>query len=87
MEVNLTQGGGGDCIDLVPPVEGHCTLTLQIMGGTGRFKQASGVLTYTETAVPVLADASDNPIFFTETGAITGTVSGVSEEQGQDEGQ
>ena len=87
LEVNLTQGGGGDCIDLVPPVEGHCTLTLQIMGGTGRFKQASGVLTYTETAVPVLADASDNPIFFTETGAITGTVSGVSEEQGQDEGQ
>jgi len=84
LKVNLTQGG--DCIDLVH-VDGHCTLTLQIMGGTGRFKQASGVLTYTETAVPVLADASDNPIFFTETGAITGTVSGVSEEQGQDEGQ
>ena len=87
LEVNLTQGGGGDCIDLVPPVEGHCTLTLQIMGGTGRFKHASGVLTYTETAVPVLADASDNPVFFTETGEITGAVSGVSEEQGQDEGQ
>ena len=88
LKVNLTQGGGGDCIDLVPPVEGHCTLTLQIMGGTGRFKGAKkGVLTYTETAVPVLADASDNPVFFTETGEITGAVSGVSEEQGQDEGQ
>jgi len=58
------------------------------MGGTGRFKGAKkGVLTYTETAVPVLADASDNPVFFTETGEITGAVSGVSEEQGQDEGQ
>ena len=42
------------------------------MGGTGRFKGAKkGVLTYTETAVPVLADASDNPVFFTETGEIT----------------
>ena len=84
LKVNLTQGG--DCIDLVH-MKGHCTLTLQIVGGTGRFKDASGVLTYTETAVPVLADASGNPVFFTETGEITGTVSGVSEEQGQDEGQ
>jgi hypothetical protein len=84
LKVNLTQGG--DCIDLVH-MKGHCTLTLQITGGTGRFKHASGVLTYTETAVPVLADASDNPVFFTETGEITGTVSGVSEEQGQGEGQ
>ena len=85
LNVTLTQGG--DCIDLAH-MKGHCTLTLQIMGGTGRFKGAKkGVLTYTETAVPVLADASDNPVFFTETGEITGAVSGVSEEQGQDEGQ
>jgi hypothetical protein len=68
-------------------MKGHCTLTLQIMGGTGRFKGAKGVLTYTETAVPVLADASENPVFFTEAGEITGAVSGISEEQGQDEGQ
>jgi hypothetical protein len=84
LKVTLRQGG--DCIDLVH-MKGHCTLTLQIMGGTGRFKGAKGVLTYTETAVPVLADASDNPVFFTETGEITGAVSGGSEEQGQDEGQ
>jgi len=46
---------------------------------------ASGVLTLTETALPVLADASDNPVFFTETGEITGTVSGVAmEEESQD---
>jgi hypothetical protein len=81
LKVNLTRGG--DCIDLVH-MKGHCTLILQIMGGTGRFKGAKGVLTYTETAMPVLADASENPVFFTEAGEITGAVSEVSEEQGQD---
>jgi len=83
LKVNLTQGG--DCIDLAAQ-EGHCTLTLQITGGTGRFKNASGTLTFTETSVPVLADALHNPVFFAATGEFTGTLSGVSREQGQ-EGQ
>ncbi len=78
LKVNLTQGG--DCIDLVQMV-GHCTLTLQISGGTGRFRDASGVLTLSETAHPVLADAFNNPVFFTETGQLTGTVSGMAEEE------
>jgi hypothetical protein len=82
LKVNLVQGG--DCIDFAA-LEGHCTLTLQITGGTGRFKDASGVLTYTETARPVLADAFGMPVFFAETGEITGTVSRVAmEEQSQD---
>jgi len=34
--------------------------------------------TYTGTALPVLADAFDNPVFLEETGEITGTVSGVA---------
>jgi hypothetical protein len=68
---------GGDCIDLVHRV-GHCTLTFKISGGTDRFENASGVLTYTETALSVLADAQSNPVFFTETGKITGTISGVA---------
>src|SRR5262252_1540359 len=35
--VSVTQGA--DCIDLSkPPGQGHCILTLQITGGTGRFK-------------------------------------------------
>jgi hypothetical protein len=86
LKVNLT--GGGDCIDLVNGV-GHCTLTLQITGGTGRFQGASGgVLTYTETARPVVFDALSVPVLFTETGDITGTVSGVAiGGQGQDEQQ
>jgi hypothetical protein len=85
LKVNLTQGG--DCIDLVQMV-GHCTLTFQINGGTGRFQDASGVLTLTETAHPVLADALNNPVFFTETGQLTGTVSGMAkEEEGRDERQ
>jgi hypothetical protein len=84
MNVNLQQGG--DCIDLVTN-EAHCTVVFQITGGTGRFKNASGTLTFTETVVTVLADASSNPVFFEATGEYKGTVSGVSEEQGQDEGQ
>jgi hypothetical protein len=84
LNVHLTQGG--DCIDLAAQ-EGHCTLTLQITGGTGRFMNASGTLTFTETSVPVLADASNNPVFFAATGEFTGTVIGAREEQGQGEEQ
>ena len=78
LKVNVTQGA--DCIDLVA-FEGHCTMTFQITGGTGRFKDASGSLTFSETVVPVLADAFNNPVFFAETGQITGTVSGVAAEE------
>jgi hypothetical protein len=84
LKVNLTQGG--DCIDLAAQ-EGHCTLTFQITGGTGRFKNASGTLTFTETSVPVLADALNNPVFFAAAGEFRGTISGVREEQGQAEEQ
>jgi hypothetical protein len=86
LAVTLTQGG--DCIDLVQML-GHCTLTFKINGGTGRFKNATGVLTYTETAMPLLGDVLNNPVFFAETGEITGTISGVgagaaTEEESQD---
>jgi hypothetical protein len=85
LKVSLTQGD--DCIDLAAD-EGHCTLTLQITGGTGRFKNASGTLTFTETSVPVLADALHNPVFFAATGEFTGTVSGVTREaERQEDGQ
>jgi hypothetical protein len=82
LKVNLTHGD--DCIDLAAQ-EAHCALTFQITGGTGRFKNASGVLSFTETVSPVLADASNNPVFFASTGEFTGTVSGVSREQGKEE--
>ena len=76
LKVNLT--GGGDCIDFVHGV-GHCTLTFQIAGGTGRFQGVSGgVLTYTETALPVLFDALNIPVLTTETGDITGTIYGIA---------
>ncbi len=77
LKVNLTQGA--DCVDLAAQ-QGHCTLTLQIAGGTGRFKDASGTLWLTETNVPVLADTSNNPVFFASTGKFAGTVSGVARE-------
>jgi hypothetical protein len=82
LKVNLTQGG--DCIDFAA-LEAHCTFAFQIIGGTGRFKDASGVLTLTETDLPVLADAFHKPVFFADTGEIMGTVSGVREEERQGE--
>jgi len=83
--VQLTPGGS-DCIDFVAG-QALCIRALQITGGTGRFKNASGTLTLTETLIPMLADTSGIPVFFAATGEITGTISGAAEEQGQDEGQ
>ena len=74
LKVTLTQGG--DCIDFAAN-EAHCTLTFQVTGGTGRFQGVTGVLTFTETATPIISDASNppNPVFFTEAGEFTGTIS------------
>jgi len=85
LNVNLKQGAdSGDCIDFVHMMA-HCTLTFEIIGGTGRFQDASGVLTYAETATPVLFDLLKNVVLGTETGeiTITGTVSGVPIGDGQ----
>jgi hypothetical protein len=79
--VNLTSET--DCIDLSVG-SAHCVLNYQITGGTGRFKNATGLLTLTETVVPVLADAFGNPVFFAATGEITGTVSGVAKDADHD---
>jgi hypothetical protein len=84
LKVNLTQGS--DCIDLVAN-DALCIRTFQITGGTGRFKNASGTVTLTETLGPVLNDASNNPTFFTTTGEITGTISGVATDEGPQNGQ
>jgi hypothetical protein len=70
---------GSDCIDFGTQ-QAHCTVMFQITGGTGRFANASGILTMTETVVPVLSDASQNPVFFASTGEFTGVVSGVNTE-------
>jgi hypothetical protein len=82
LTVNLKQGS--DCIDLAAQ-QSHCTVIFQITSGTGRFKNASGILTFNETVVPVLADASHNPIFFAATGTFTGMVSGVAPGDGHDD--
>lgn len=84
MYVQITQGS--DCINVVTGVA-HCVLTLQVNGGTSRFKNASGALTFTETVVTVTSDALGNPVYFGATGAITGTVLGVGGEQDQGEDQ
>ena len=78
LKVSFQQGG--DCIDFVHMMA-HCTLIFEIAGGTGRFQNASGDLTLIETALLVL-DAAGAPVFFTETGQITGTISGVAMEDG-----
>ena len=87
LRVNLKQGAdSGDCIDFVH-LMAHCTLTFEIKGGTGRFQDASGVLTYAETATPVLFDLLGNVVLGTETGEITGTISGVGREGEQEQRQ
>jgi hypothetical protein len=65
---------GNDCIDFAA---GHaiCTRVFQVTGGTGRFNDVSGgTLTLIMTVVPVLGDASNNPVFFAVTGDVTGTM-------------
>lgn len=72
LKVHLTSGS--DCIDF-SAMQAFCTRVFQITGGTGRFKNASsGTVTLTMTVVPILGDASNNPVFFAVTGAVTGTV-------------
>lgn len=78
--LNLTEGD--DCIDLSKG-EADCALTFQITGGTGRFKTASGTLTMSEKALPVLSDAFSNPVLYAATGEIKGTVSGVAGDEPQ----
>ena len=83
LTVNVTEGA--ICVDLTAGV-GDLTETYQIIGGTGRFKAASGTLTLTGLLTPVLFDASDNPKLLTHTGKFEGTVVGVAvEEEEQDE--
>jgi hypothetical protein len=82
LKVELTQGG--DCID-PRDMMAHCTLTFKITGGTGRFKNASGVLAYNDTALPLLADALSNPVVASETGEITGTISGLPIEESKED--
>lgn len=63
---------GNDCIDLSLG-QALCTRVFQITGGTGRFKNASsGAITLVMTVVPLLAGATNNPVFFTVTGEING---------------
>src|ERR1700686_1668154 len=84
LKVHLTQGS--DCIDLAA-LEALCIRSFQVTGGTGRFQGASGIVTLTETLVPVLADASNKPVFFAITGEITGVVSGVATDQEREDGR
>jgi hypothetical protein len=78
--------GGSDCVDFAA---GHalCIRNLRVNKGTGRFKDASGTLTLTETVVPVLADISGLPAFFAATGGVKGTIFGATEEHIQDSDQ
>lgn len=72
LKLQLT--GGNDCIDFAA---GHavCTRDFRVLGGTGRFDNLpGGAITLTMTVVPVLGDASNNPVFFAVTGVVSGTI-------------
>jgi hypothetical protein len=69
-----TLTGGSDCIDFVAN-QANCIRIFQITGGTGRFNNShGGTLTLTMTVVPILSDSSNNPVFFTVTGSVTGSI-------------
>jgi hypothetical protein len=74
--LTVTMKQGADCIDLMKQ-QAHCLVIFQITGGTGRFQNASGIITMNETVWPILPDATGNPVFFAANGHFTGTVSGV----------
>ena len=77
--------GGSLCIDFTAGAA-HLIETYQIIGGTGRFKSASGTLTSTATWTPVVFNGPNSAVLLTSTGEFTGTVSGVAiGEDGQDE--
>lgn len=82
--LNVTLTSETDCIDLAAG-EALCILNYRITSGTGRFKNASGLLTLTETVMPLLSDALGNPVLFTATGEVTGTVSGATKEPDRQE--
>ncbi len=82
LKVSLTEET--DCIDLAAR-QAHCVMAFLITGGTGRFKDAGGSLTLTETVVPVLADALNSPVFFAATGEITGTIYGIAKDEDHEE--
>jgi hypothetical protein len=76
----LTLTEGSDCVDFAAG-EAHCTRTFKVTGGTGRFRDASGSLTFVEDLHAVLVDASSPPAFFSVTGESTGTISGMAAEE------
>jgi hypothetical protein len=78
LELTLTEGG--DCIDLTTGIA-TCLVTFKITGGTGRFKNASGNLTMTETVLTVISDTLGNPALFATTGTFTGDVHGLAKEE------
>ena len=75
LKVKLTEGH--DCIDF-QALQAFCTRNFEISGGTGRFNHASGKLTLTETATPLMSNAAGAFVFFTATGEFKGSVSGLA---------
>jgi hypothetical protein len=72
LKVHLTSGN--DCVDFAAG-QAICTRVFQITGGTGRFNNTSGgTITLIMTVVPVLGDATNKPVFFAVTGAVTGSM-------------
>jgi hypothetical protein len=78
LTVRITDGNG--CVNLAVGAA-RLTVTYLITGGTGRFKDASGNITYTATMVPILRNDSNLPALLTLTGELEGTVFGDASEE------
>jgi hypothetical protein len=66
---------GTICINLATATAAN-TISVEITGGTGRFNNASGILTAVSTAnYPILFDATGNPVMVViPSGKVTGTI-------------
>jgi len=80
LNVALTEGSSL-CIDLNAGLA-QFKANYKIIGGTGRFKNASGDLTLNSTVAVVLFTASNAPVLLTNTGELAGQISGVTNGEG-----
>ena len=67
---------GSLCIDF-SVLLAQFTVTYQVTGGTGRFKNASGTLVMKATWSPALYDSSNNAVLLTTSGSFEGNILGL----------
>ena len=69
-----TVSGQGDAPPPPPPAPTHIMESLTIQGGTGRFRGATGKLTFQREVILVYDDPTMPPVYDSHAGMVTGTI-------------